>query len=159
MADLFSNQPGVVTVVGGGEADNPLRVAIDDFPETGQQGGAALTEVAVERNGNFQVLHTMQDLVHVYSFGERVGNIRAAGLAFARTCAGIEGLTTVLEYYERNRLEARSRPVSIVIGTSGAGRFRGFLTAVHADIARPESAVAQFGFQFLMLPSSRAGGA
>lgn len=155
MADIFSNVPGVVAVVGTRGADNPLRVSIEDFPETGMQGGAAVTEVAFGRNGNYQFLHTMQDVVHAYSFGERIGEFRAAGLALARACDGVEGLTTVLEYYEQNRLELRSRPISVVIGTSGAGRFRGFLTGVHVDVARPESAVAQFGLQFHTLPSSR----
>jgi hypothetical protein len=155
MADIFSNLPGIVAVVGARGANNPLRISIDDFPETGQQGGAVLTEIAVNRNGNYQFLHTMQDVVHVYSFGERIGDFRAAGLALARTCDGVEGLTTVLEYYEQNRLERRSRPISLVIGTSGSGRFRGFLTGVHVDIARPEAAVTQFGLQFHTLPSSR----
>jgi hypothetical protein len=156
MAEIFSNQPGVVAVLGGGGmGNNPLRLSIEGFPETGQQGGAVLTELGIERNGNFQALHSLQDLVYVFSFGERIGTIRAAGLAFARTCADVEGLKTVLEYYEANRLEQRARPISIVIGASNAGRFRGFLTALRVDVARPEARISQFGLQFITLPSAR----
>jgi hypothetical protein len=160
MAELFNNQPGVVVALNTGNGgDNPFRVTIDGFPENGAQGGIILTEVAVQRHGNFQFLHTLQDLVYVYSFGERIGQIRASGMAFARTCGGAEGLTVVLNYYEANRLEVRADPVSIVIGTGGSGRFRGFLTELNADVSRPEARLAQFGLQFHALPSATGGGA
>jgi hypothetical protein len=154
MADLFNNQPGVVAVLDtdGGD-DNPFRVTLDDFPQIGAQSGVIFTELAIQRHGSFQFMHTLRDLVYVYSFGERVGQIRASGMAFARMCSGIEGLSTVMDYYENNRLERRADPISIVVGTTS--RFRGFLTELNTDIARPEARLAQFGLQFLALPSAK----
>jgi hypothetical protein len=156
MAEIFNNKPGSVQVLAtSGANNNPFRVTIDGFPETGSQGGAILTELAIQRHGNFQFMHTLKDLVYVYSFGERIGQIRASGMAFARLCNGTEGLKAVLAYYEANRLEVRSSPISIVIGTSGAGRFRGFLTELNVDVSRPEARLAQFGLQFHVLPSAK----
>jgi hypothetical protein len=156
MADIFTNVPGVVTVLATNAGDNPFRMTIDGFPEDGSQSGIIITELAIQRHGNFQFLHTLKDLVYVYSFGERIGSIRASGLAFAQLCNGTEGLPAVLEYYENNRLEARVDPISIVIGTSASGRFRGFLTELNADVSRPEARIAQFGLQFHALPSAKA---
>jgi hypothetical protein len=154
MADLFNNQPGVVAVLDtdGGD-DNPFRVTLDDFPQIGAQSGVIFTELAIQRHGSFQFMHTLRDLVYVYSFGERVGQIRASGMAFARMCSGIEGLSTVMDYYENNRLERRADPISIVVGTTS--RFRGFLTELNTDIARPEARLAQFGMQFHALPTAK----
>jgi hypothetical protein len=156
MPEIFNNKPGSVQVLAPkGANTNPFRVTIDGFPETGAQNGAILTELAIQRHGNFQFMHTLKDLVYVYSFGERIGQIRASGMAFARLCNGTEGLPAVLAYYEANRLEVRSTPISIVIGTSGAGRFRGFLTELNVDVSRPEARLAQFGMQFHVLPSAK----
>jgi hypothetical protein len=157
MAELFNNKPGIVAVLASTDDDtNPFRMTIDGFPEDGSSSGLIVTELAIQRHGNFQFMHTLKDLVYVYSFGERIGQIRASGLAFARLCNGTEGLSAVLEYYEKNRLENRSDPISIVIGTSGAGRFRAFLVELNAEVARPEARIAQFGMQFHALPSAKA---
>jgi hypothetical protein len=161
MADIFNNEPGVVVVLdtGGGNGDNPFRLAIDDFPQDGSSG-LIVTELAVQRHGNFQFLHTLKDLVYVYSFGERIGQIRASGLCFASMCNGPSdgGLPTLLDYYETHRLEMRSQPISIAVGTSNNGRFRGFLCELNFDVARPEARLAQFGLQFHALPSAKGGG-
>jgi hypothetical protein len=158
MAELFNNKPGIVVVLASTGTDdaNPFRVTIDGFPEDGSTSGIIITEMAIQRHGNFQFMHTLKDLVYVYSFGERIGQIRASGLAFARLCNGTQGLSAILEYYEKNRLENRSDPISIVIGTSGAGRFRAFLVELNAEVARPEARLAQFGLQFHALPSAKA---
>jgi hypothetical protein len=159
MADIFSNRPGVVAVLNtGGIDDNPFRVTLDGFSQNGAQSGVIFTEMAIQRAGNYQFLHTLNDLVYVYSFGERIGQIRASGMLFAQLCNGVGGLSTLLAYYEANRLEARPDPVSIIIGTSDAGRFRGFLVELNVDVARPDARLAQFGMQFQALPSSSASG-
>lgn len=84
--------------------------------------------------------------------------MRISGIAFSQMCNGVQGLSTVLAYYEANRLENRSSPISIAIGTSDAGRFRGFLTELNAEVSRPEANLAQFGMQFHSLPSSSGTG-
>jgi hypothetical protein len=156
MAEIFNNRPGIVAVLNTNATDdNPFRVTIDGFP-TGDQGAVIITELAIQRAGNYQFLHTLKDLIYVYSFGERIGQIRASGLAFARLCNGVQGLESTLAYYEINRLENRADPISIVIGTSGAGRFRGFLTEVNLDVSRPDARMAQFGMQFHAMPSASA---
>jgi hypothetical protein len=159
MAELFNNRPGVVVAINAGGLDNPFRITIDGFPAAGIQAGLIVTELAVQRHSNFQFLHTLRDLVYVYSFGERIGQIRASGMAFAQACyGGSQGLASVLAYYEGYRLEAQPDPISIVIGTTGYGRFRGFLTELNADVSRPEAMLAQFGLQFHTLPSAQNTG-
>lgn len=161
MAELFNNKPGAVAVLATNYTDdNPFRLTIDGFPRTGQSGGLILTELAVHRAGNYQFLHTLKDLVYVYSFGERMGQLRASGMCFSRMCRGStqDGLSTLLSFYEANRLEMKPDPISIIIGTSAAGRFRGFLTEMNVEVSRPDARLSQFGLSFHALPSTQSGG-
>jgi hypothetical protein len=158
MAEIFNNRPGIVTVLNTTTDDeNPFRLTIDGFNAAGGAGGVILCELAVQRAGNYQFLHTLKDLIYVYSFGERIGQLRTSGMAFTRLCQGGTGVEALLAYYEANRLEARADPISIAIGTSNNGRFRGFLTELNVDISRPEARLVQFGMQFHALPSSKSG--
>jgi hypothetical protein len=157
MAELFNNQPGKVIALTGPTimADNPFRVLIGYFPEDATKSGILLTELAIQRHGNYQMLHTLKDLVYVYSFGERVGQIRASGLAFTQACDDFEGVLNLTDYYENNRLENRSEPLSIVFGNGSNSQFRSFLVEMNISIAQPELRIAQFGLQFITLPSAK----
>jgi hypothetical protein len=158
MPDIFNNQPGVVVALKTDEGTpNPFRVAVDGFAIDGSQFGVIVTELAIQLHGNYQFLHTLKDLIYVYSFGPRIGQIRLNGIAFAQLCGGTLGLKQVIGYYEANCLDNRATPISLTIGTDTSGRFRGFLTELNFDVTRPESQLAQFGWQFHALPAINPG--
>jgi hypothetical protein len=113
-----------------------------------------ITEMSVNRAGNYQFLHSLQDLIYVYVFGERISDIRVSGISFASTCqsgtaaGGVTGIEHLLEYYEQSRISATGRPYQILIGTSGQGRASGFLTGMNVSIDRPEARMARFTLSF-----------
>jgi hypothetical protein len=76
LAELFNNKPGIImALTADDKEDNPFRMVIEDFPENGAEQGVIITELAVQRHGNFQFMHTLKDLIYVYSFGERIGQM------------------------------------------------------------------------------------
>lgn len=115
---------------------------------------SVITELAIQQQGNYQFLHSLQDLIYVYVFGERIGEIRIAGLSFAGTCAGgvaspgMTGIEHILQYYDQSRISATGQPYQIVIGATGQGRARGFLVDINVHVDRPEARLARFGLRF-----------
>lgn len=61
-----------------------------------------VTGFALEVGGNYQFLHTVNDFIYFYSFGDRVGELNVTGMAFIRkscnTGAGF-GATEVPSYF------------------------------------------------------------
>lgn len=153
MGLLVVSQPGaVVALADPNDAPLPLAVAGWGGPSAFQ---SVITELSVERQGNVQFVHTLKDLVYVYAFGERIGRLRIAGLSFAQSCgAAGSGIEAVLNYYEQTRVGNNPAPVTVAVGVSAAGRFRGFLTGLRLDITRPEARIAQFALEFNTLPNS-----
>jgi len=167
MATIFATRPGYAVVLPE-DQDRTLPITI------GGWGGAnatrcLVTELSIERQGNFQFVHSLSDLIFVYSFGERVGNLRVSGLALANLCGSgspgapgsrASGLEYALAYYERYRLGSpqNAAPVDILIGSlGGVGHFRGYLTGFKAEIAKAEAAISQFALQFHSLPRGTGG--
>lgn len=154
MGLLIVSQPGTVIAVAD-PTDTPLPLAVQGW------GGAAsmksiITELNVGRQSGTQFVHSLKDSIYAYSFGERIGALRIAGLSFASLCGtdATSGVEAVLNYYNQYRASSAGAPVTVAIGTSAAGRLRGFLTQLNLSIARPEARLAQFALDFVTLPNS-----
>lgn len=159
MAVIFQNKPGqVIALAAGPTGDAGLPLTIDGisgswFPEF----RAILTELSVGLDDNFQFTHTFDDVIFVYAFGSRISQMRISGLAFNGDCAdrsggGVTGIERVMTFYRTNRIAARATPIQLQVGTTAAGRFRGYLTNFRADIVKPEARLAQFAFIFHVFP-------
>ena len=158
MSTIFQTQPGIA-VAFPTTGDLPIPLAFDGF------GGSSffaykslITQLSVERAGNFQFIHTLKDLIHLYVFGNRISQIRVAGVCFVDRCPGNGGQTGVeliSQYWDNNSVSRRSTPITMQLGTSPAGTFIGFLTNMRIDILQPESRLAQFAFIFHTLPQKK----
>jgi len=158
---IFQTQPGVA-VAFRTEGDIPVPVSFDGW--SGRQffvQKSIITQMAIEREGNFKFVHTLKDLIHLYVFGEKIGRIRVAGLSFSDICPGNgtkTGIERVAEYYDRNSIARRPTPINIQIGTTPSGNFVSFLTRLSVNIIQPESRIAQFGLEFSAMPQRRSSG-
>lgn len=116
-----------------------------------------VTEVAIAQRGNYQFLHSLQDMIYVYIFGERIGELQIAGLSFVSTCNDATGATVstgierILSYYNAARISATGYPVQILLGATVHGRFRGFLTDLNVNVDRPDVRIARFNLRFRTL--------
>jgi hypothetical protein len=104
---------------------------------------AIVTGMTLEMSGNYQFLHTLNDLVYFYSFGDRVGSLVVTGVGFIGKCGdGIDlGILKVYEYYTQNRAtqgNGKALKIVITVPNNGAGqtaKFFGFLTGMRMDVA------------------------
>ena len=160
---LFETGPGSVTVVNDPTLDVPLPVLIGGLVAGAGSGAlkCILTDLAVRRGANYQIIHSMSDLIYAYAFGDRVGPVRASGITFPRFCdesfADPSGTENLLAYYAANNISVTGTPVPIVVGTSGLGVMRGFLVGLDAGIARPQDRIGTFALEFVTLPVRRGG--
>jgi hypothetical protein len=102
-------------------------------------------------------MQTLRNLIFVYAFGDKIGQLRISGLAFAGACgysSGRTGVENVLEYYAVNRISNRLTPCQLQIGSSPAGYFEGYLTDLRLDILQPEARMTQFTLDFQVFPEA-----
>ena len=112
-----------------------------------------ISRVTVSSRGNFQFLHTLGGQVFVYVFGDRIGRMGISGLSFDAICgdeAGTLGVERVLNYYNQNRIAARSIPLRVSIGT--ATTLSGYLVGLNTEVIDPKSRIWQFNMELALIP-------
>lgn len=116
-----------------------------------------VTAIAVTENGNMQFLHTLDDSVYAYIFGDRIGSVNVSGLCFHdATCpsnlintSGGNGFQDVITMYRANRASVRPLPIKISI----AGRiYAGFLNGLQMNADDPASGIGHWTYNFMTLP-------
>jgi hypothetical protein len=119
-----------------------------------------LTECSIGLRDSFQALHSMDDLIYVYSFGQQIGSMRIAGISFASGCSDDQttGLEYVEDYYYSHCVSAQPDPLTAVLGTSAVGRHSVFLHGLDLQISKPEARLGQFAMHLLVLPRRSGDG-
>jgi hypothetical protein len=156
MSVLFSKGAGQVVRISpkGGTFTVPFRI---DFEDSRQK--FIVTSAQLMQEGSYQILHAMDEAIYAYIFGRRIAQFNVTGVAFAAMCeaggAGSsgDGITEVLDYYEKNQLAERSSPVKIQFGTKFG---QGLLTACTAEISAGDFQLGNFKLSFLVFPKLNA---
>lgn len=139
MALVFAPCTGAAEVVRAGCTENDfLLVTIDNESFTQE---FVLTGVQLELSGNYQFLHTVNDFIYFYAFGDRVGMLTLTGVSFLNTCDAVEKdgakLFRIYDWYNENKTAARGgRSLNVVLTTPNGDvvRLYGFLTGVKVDL-------------------------
>ena len=100
---------------------------------------AIITGMSLELSGNYQFLHTVNDFIYFYSFGDRVGQLSVSGIGFVRPCDGgsTKGeIMQLYDYYTTKRASKRGgKALKVTLGTVGSIKtFHGFLTGMRLDV-------------------------
>lgn len=155
MTTLLVNSPGQV-VAFQGDGLLPMAVFLDGWPGF-PAINAILTQIGSQSSGIFQHMHTMQDFIHTYIFGENIGQVTLGGLAFSQSCfGGASGLEQIAAYYGQYRISNYGRLLSLQIGISGAARVRGFLVGSQIQVVDVEHQLCQFSLQLNTFPPEAA---
>lgn len=157
---VFPQARGTVKrVVGPWRRTPAFRLSMQGW---GSRQRAILTQAAVVQNGNYQFLHTINDQIFAYIFGNRISEIQVSGVAFG-TYAGDSpgscqpnqsGTLDVFPFYQQNRISEGKPPLLVRIGQGGV--FRAFLTGMNFEVTDPETMLGQFSFRFHSFPTSQA---
>lgn len=149
MTDVFSNNPGAVTV--HSSRGIPMSFFLEGW------GGFAgfrsiITGFHFNSRSGVQFMHTLRDFIYVYVFGERIGTVVVSGLSFHQSCGGssCHGLENIIAYYSANRASTRAVPLVIVFGCSTV--IFGLLTEIQAELKDPDKKVANFSLSFQSIP-------
>ena len=130
----------------------PLRIIADGMDMHTPQTRAIVTQAAIVENGNFQFLHTLDETVYAYIFGDRIGELRLSGICFSDTCNGqSSGLQQISEQYKKNKISKLGRPVSVGFGNA-AMNYIGFLVGMGLEVADAERNLGQWTFRFNTFP-------
>lgn len=112
-----------------------------------------VTRLTVSQQVNLQFLHSLGSLIHVYVFGDRMGQVGLSGLSFnCGPCpddAGDLGAEKMLFWYKKNRASRRQQPVRVTIGKTV---IEGFVTNFTEDVVDPSLNMVQWGVQMASLP-------
>lgn len=157
MPNIFGGAAGRVVAVETHDNYLPLGLVVEDFKkQLGAKG--LLTSLSGAAQSGFQVMHTLRQYIHVYTFGERAGELTVNGLAFMQDCtnATIGGLARLYDWYELNRISHRGSPLKLVV-TPGVV-FNGFLTGLRFQVEDPSISLIQFSLQFFHPPRIRPRG-
>lgn len=151
MGAFFPHSRGIVKRVQGPHTPSPFYVALAGDSTPFRAG--IITQVGVRQEGNFQFLQTLDDTIFLYVFGNKIGEIRLAGMAFSESCdaQGTIGSDEVLDFYDENKISNQAEPV--IVGLGPRRKFNGFLTGMQFDVADPELQIGQWSYRFHSFPS------
>ena len=147
---FFAHSRGTVARVRGPWA-RQMVFSVDVDEITPLQRGI-VTQAGVSQDGNFQFLHTLNDTIFVYVFGDRISELTVSGVAFTQAgCTG-EGISELLLKYQAKKISRKAEPIAISFGPSET--FESFLTGMKVDVVDPERMLAQWTYRFASFPAS-----
>lgn len=165
--DIFSSQPGAVSVVQGPGIS--MSLFVDGFTGYGAMK-SIISGFEVQTQAGVQFMHTLRDFIYVYVFGERMSPLTVHGTSFAHVCNRMEeilvdpvtgrsiflpdyhGLEYALGYYGNARVSSSGVPVTIVVGLSTV--LFGFLTGGSFRLDDVEHELGHFSFSFQAMPQA-----
>jgi hypothetical protein len=123
-----------------------------------------LTGFSLELSTNHQFLHSLDDFIYVFSFGDRVGELTLSGLAFASCVGGSGGANNsqpvaVYNYYLKNRLSVKSTPTLITLGGASSAQLIGFLTGMRLEMPNAVNPIAQWVLRYAVILNKTGGAA
>ena len=113
-----------------------------------------MTAFRLEQQCNYQFLHTVNDFIYLYVFGDRVGELQVSGMAFlAGTCGeggsqNDNGACAAYNFYNDNKVSNCTTPLNISIEGCPNATFFAFLTGMAIEVPRPDLPIVQWGLRF-----------
>lgn len=157
MAAFFAHKRGsVVRVTGQWQQAGgllPFRIVMAGMDITAPNTRAIITQGAIVEQGNYQFLHTLNETIYAYVFGDRIGELRISGICFAHPCnASLSGMKQIIDNYRAKRIAQSGGPVQVSFGEVD---YKGFLVGMNLDIADPERNLGQWTFSFNTFPGNQ----
>lgn len=148
---VFATKPGQVVML-----DDPAMACSTSFLSMNPNISFAseksiVTRLTVSQQVNVQFLHSLGSLIHIYVFGDRMGQVSLSGLSFACDCPGGEelGAEKMLLWYKKNRASKKADPCRVTIGKTV---IEGFVTSFTEDVVDPSLKLVQWGVNLASLP-------
>lgn len=166
MPSIFTSSAGTVMAIAatpnGGSAGTPITILIDSdtaggvgTTSVGQLGGIITSFVATGET-NTQFMHTLQDVIYLTVFGDKIGSLSIGGYLFLNnpiTCGpnktDKEPLKPFYDFFYNKYVVREKKPLSIAVGSR---MLKGFLLSFQIQMADPQFMLGQFTLQMALLP-------
>lgn len=154
--DLLISKPGAIRIVSVNKGiPAGFVVSVEGMTNNGsayEQLRAIVQSVGVAEQAAVQITHSLRDMVYVYAFGDRMGEMRIGGLALLTDCKdpNLSGFAKVYKYWRANRPGKRKTAIKISLGTDFG--VSGILTGMDMTSADPKLPVANFNLTFRHFP-------
>lgn len=157
MAAFFSHRRGSVVRVNSQHQQAggllPFRILVAGTDLTTPTTRAIITQAGINENGNFQFLHTLNETIYAYVFGDRIGELQIGGVCFAHPCDDQpSGMKQVIDAYRDKKISRSGRPALVSFGETD---YKGFLVGMTIDIMDPERILGQWAFRFNTFPGNQ----
>lgn len=117
-----------------------------------------ITGYSLDMGTNHQFLHSLDNFIYLYAFGDRVGELTLSGMAFTGSCvqnngggdiSAAMGQCSILSYYKDNRVSnsAGTKVSKISLG-SCSNILYGFLTGMRLDMPNPSAPIVQWALRY-----------
>ena len=121
----------------------------------GNNFDAIVTGMSLNLAANYQFMHSLDDFIYVYAFGERIGDLSFNGIGFVNACgdgADRMNIMRLYEYYNTNVSTGVVRPIDITITSSTkSANLRGVLTAVRVDVVEENGIMGHWSLNFKVI--------
>jgi hypothetical protein len=159
MAQVFTPCAGGVAKypvpAGDGECPPWVAIKVDDFT----LDVVPITGFALELNTNHQFVHSLNELIYVFSFGDRVGELTLSGISFVGECSDANAgkVITLFAHYLDKRLAQNLKPAKITVGDTTSAQLLGFLTGMRLDMPNPELPIVQWILRYAVIVDASVG--
>lgn len=101
-----------------------------------------ITGISCALTGNYQFLHTVNNFIYLYAFGDRISVLNITGIGFTQKCSGASdkvAINKIYDFYKNQRVAKRKNALGIVVtGTEDVFKFKGYLTGMTIDVKNSE---------------------
>jgi hypothetical protein len=137
--DLIRTEFLIISVDGGG-------IAFDGI----------VTGMSLSLAANYQFMHSLDDFIYVYAFGDRIGDLSFNGVGFVNACGGDTvrmGILRLYEFYKTNSASEGGVKILNITLTSGSTSIslRGVLTAVRIDVVEENGIMGYWSANFKVI--------
>lgn len=159
---IFATGPGRVVALppdatSGSLSGTAKSVRLTNWDD-GSGGGfttfkSIITRIGIGRGSNFNVQPSLDRLMYLYVYGDRVGQVLISGLCFDGQCGDEgrnSGLAAVHDFYRKNRLALRSDPLILTVGYKAS--FTCFLSDLETDSGDTNHLISQFNMKLVLIP-------
>lgn len=152
---MFASNAGILAVrnIEGGV---PALVSISGpGGELTQLDSVIVRTIGVTQDVSAQFVTSLQKVVYVYCFGDKMGQITVGGLAFSRVCSSgaptgdMKGTTDLMNYYDASRAVDEKRVMKVMLG---GHTFQGYLLAMNLQTEDTSMRTFNFGFTITTVP-------
>lgn len=124
-------------------------------------GGMAFDAIVTGMNmslaANYQFMHSLDDFIYVYAFGDKIGDLVFRGIGFVNACGSGDtarmGILRMYEYYKSNIGSGADIKILTITLTSGSTQvsLRGVITAATIDVIEENGIMGHWSLNFKVI--------